>query len=145
MITLEYIKTNENAAEPAKATESAAGYDLCACIAGPVSIEPGGRELIPTGIAVALPGGYVGLVFGRSGLAVKHGLALANGVGVIDSDYRGELRVALINHSDTPYMVQNGDRIAQLCVMPVDNIRFAPVESLTETGRGTGGFGSTGK
>ena len=101
--------------------------------------------LIPTGVAIALPSAdYVALVFARSGLGIKHGIALSNGVGVIDSDYRGELRVGLTNLSDTPYTVQPGDRIAQLAVMPVVQARLSPVQDLDQTDRGAGGFGSTG-
>lgn len=102
--------------------------------------------MIPTGIAVELPGPeYVALVFARSGLAVKNGLTLSNGVGVIDSDYRGEISVGLVNLSDKPYTVQNGERIAQLAVMPVALPDMLEVETLTDTERGTGGFGSTGR
>lgn len=144
MITLAYAKIDNNAIEPRKATDGAAGYDLCACTAEPVVIEPRGRVLIGTGIAVALPADYAGFVFARSGLSVKHGVSLANGVGLIDSDYRGELRVGLINNSDSPYTVCNGDRIAQLCVVPVADAHFAQADELPETVRGAGGFGSTG-
>ena len=105
-----------------------------------------GRAVIPTGIAVELPGPeYVALVFARSGLAVKNGLTLSNGVGVIDSDYRGEISVGLVNLSDKPYTVQNGERIAQLAGMPVALPDMLEVETLTDTERGTGGFGSTGR
>lgn len=131
---------------PYYASAGAAGMDLCACIDGPLELVPGGRAVLPTGIAVALPSAeYVALVFARSGLGVKHGVALSNGVGVIDSDYRGEIKVSLINHSDTPYTVQPGDRIAQLAVVPVVQAELEITESLDETDRGAGGFGSTGK
>ena len=101
---------------------------------------------IPTGIAIALPSAeYVALVFDRSGLGIKHGIALSNGVGVIDSDYRGEIGVGLVNLSGTPYTVAPGDRIAQLAVVPVVRAALTPVEELDETARGAGGFGSTGK
>ena len=120
--------------------------DLHACIDEAVTLAPGGRAFLPTGIAIALPSAeYVALVFDRSGLGIKHGIALSNGVGVIDSDYRGEIRVGLTNLSDTPYTVQPGDRIAQLAVMPVVQAELERVDSLDDTGRGTGGFGSTGK
>ena len=131
---------------PFYATPGAAAMDLHACVDGAVTIPAGGRRVIPTGIAIALPSAeYVALVFARSGLGIKHGIALSNGVGVIDSDYRGEIRVGLTNLSDTPYTVQPGDRIAQLAVMPVVQAELERVDSLDETGRGTGGFGSTGK
>ena len=103
-------------------------------------------DLLPTGIAIALPSAeYVALVFDRSGLGIKHGIALSNGVGVIDSDYRGEIGVGLVNLSGTPYTVAPGDRIAQLAVVPVVRAALTPVEELDETARGAGGFGSTGK
>ena len=131
---------------PFYATPGAAAMDLHACVDGAVTIPAGGRRVIPTGIAIALPSAeYVALVFARSGLGIKHGIALSNGVGVIDSDYRGEIRVGLTNLSDTPYTVQPGDRIAQLAVMPVVQAELERVDSLDDTGRGTGGFGSTGK
>lgn len=111
-----------------------------------VTLQPMGRAVIPTALAVELPGPeYVALVFARSGLAVKNGLTLSNGVGVIDSDYRGEISVGLVNLSDKPYTVQNGERIAQLAVMPVALPDMLEVETLTDTERGTGGFGSTGR
>lgn len=129
---------------PVYATAEAAGADLCACLEAPVSIAPGETVMIPTGLAVEIPAGYVGLVFGRSGLALKRDLAPANKVGVIDSDYRGELRVPMVNLSDAPYTVQPGERVAQLCIAPVWQAAFVPVETLTDTARGAGGFGSTG-
>lgn len=131
---------------PFYASAGAAGMDLCACIDGPVTIAP--REIVslPTGIAIALPSAeYVALVFARSGLGIKHGVALANGVGVIDSDYRGEIRVGLVNQSSLPYTVQPGDRVAQLVVTPVVRAELELAEDLDETERGAGGFGSTGK
>lgn len=145
MIALKYIKLKEDAAVPERATEGAAGYDLRACLDKPVTIEPGGREMIQTGIAAAIPGGHAGLVFGRSGLAFRHGVSPANGVGVIDSDYRGEIHAALANRSDTAYTVQSGDRIAQLLIVPAAEVNFELAEDLPETGRGTKGFGSTGR
>ena len=130
---------------PFYASAGAAAMDLHACLDEPVTIGPGELVRIPTGIAIALPSpDYVALVFARSGLGVKHGIALSNGVGVIDSDYRGEIRVGLTNLSHVPYTVRPGDRIAQLAVVPVVQARLVPVEDLGETARGTGGFGSTG-
>lgn len=131
---------------PYYATPGAAAMDLCACIDAPVALAPRALVVIPTGIAIALPSPeYVALVFARSGLGIKHGIALSNGVGVIDSDYRGELRVGLTNLSDTPYAVQPGDRIAQLAVIPVARATLHVTDELDETDRGAGGLGSTGK
>ena len=122
---------------PFYATAGAAAMDLCACVDAPVEVAPRALVSIPTGIAIALPSAeYVALVFARSGLGIKHGIALSNGVGVIDSDYRGEIRVGLTNLSDTPYTVQPGDRIAQLAVMPVVQAELERVDSLDDTGRG---------
>ena len=131
---------------PFYATPGAAAMDLHACIDEAVIIPAGGRKVIPTGIAIALPdAGYVALVFARSGLGIKHGIAPANCVGVIDSDYRGELRVGLSNNSNEDYTVMPGDRISQLMVVPVMCPTPVFVEELDETERGEGGFGSTGR
>ena len=131
---------------PSRATEGSAGLDLAACIDRDVTIAPRQLVCIPTGVAIALPGPeYVALVFARSGLGIKHGISLSNGVGVIDSDYRGEIQVGLTNLSHTPYTVQPGDRIAQLVVTPVVTPEVEIVEELEDTDRGTGGFGSTGR
>lgn len=131
---------------PFYASAGAAAMDLCACIDEPVTLPAGQRATIPTGIAIALPdAGYVALVFARSGLGIKKGICLSNGVGVIDSDYRGEISVGLFNASQEPYTVQPGERIAQLAVMPVVQAQIQLTDTLDETERGTGGFGSTGK
>ena len=131
---------------PRFATDGAAAMDLCACIDAPVILEAGQRALVPTGIAIALPdAGYVALLFARSGLGVKKGICLSNGVGVIDSDYRGEIRVGLVNLGDEAYTVQPGDRIAQLMVTPVVQPTLTLVDELDETSRGADGFGSTGR
>ena len=131
---------------PFYATAGAAAMDLCACVDAPVEVAPRALVSIPTGIAIALPSAeYVALVFARSGLGIKHGIALSNGVGVIDSDYRGELTVGLVNHGDVPYTIQPGDRIAQLMVLPILRPTLTVVEELDETERGSGGFGSTGR
>ena len=123
-----------------------AAMDLAALLDAPVTIAPRALVNIPTGLAIALPdAGWVALVFARSGLGIKHGIALSNGVGVIDSDYRGELRVGLTNLSDTPYTVQPGDRVAQLMVVPVARACVLELDELPATQRGAGGFGSTGK
>ena len=131
---------------PAFATPGSAAMDLCACIDEPITLQPHERRLIPNGISIALPGPeYVALVFARSGLASKKGIAMANGVGVIDSDYRGPLMAAIINQSDEPYTIQPGDRICQLMIVPVVQPAITVVNELDETARGTGGFGSTGR
>lgn len=131
---------------PQAATEGSAGLDLRACVTEPVTVAPGETVLIPSGIGIELPGsGYVALVFARSGLAIKHGLSMANGVGVIDSDYRGEIRVGVRNQSKRAYTIEPGERIAQLVVMPVCKMGIEICEELNETGRGSGGFGSTGR
>ena len=131
---------------PYYASAGAAALDLHACLEEPVTIPAGGRAVIPTGIAIALPSpAYVALVFARSGLGIKRGIALSNGVGVIDSDYRGELRVGLQNSGSEEYTVQPGDRIAQLAVVPVLQVELEQAETLDETERGAGGLGSTGR
>ncbi len=130
---------------PRYATSGAAGADLCALPAGdPVTINPRETVMIRTGLSMAIPEGYVGLIYARSGMACKQGLAPANKVGVIDSDYRGEVMVALYNHSDSPRTVNPGDRIAQFLLTPVVTAAFAETEELPDTVRGAGGFGSTG-
>lgn len=139
-------KLNPAAKIPARSTGGSAGLDLCALLEQPLTLPAGGRALVPTGLAVGLPSAEtVGLIFARSGLAVKRGLALSNGVGVIDSDYTGELQIGLVNLSDEAYTIQPGERIAQLVVMPVLLPALEEVETLEETGRGSGGFGSTGR
>ena len=131
---------------PFYASAGAAAMDLHACVDQAVTIAPGKRSVIPTGIAIALPDpGYVALVFARSGLGIKHGIAPANCVGVIDSDYRGEVMVGLQNSGDAAYTIQPGDRIAQLMITPVIQAQISMVEELDNTERGAGGFGSTGK
>ena len=130
---------------PAYGSADAAGADLYALTDGPVAVAPGQTVLIPTGLALAIPQGYVGLVYARSGLATRQGLAPANKVGVIDADYRGELMVSLYNHSGETRTVECGDRIAQLVIAPYLTARFQEAEELDDTERGKGGFGSTGK
>ena len=122
----------------------AAGADLYACLEAPVTIEPGKTAFVPTGIAMEVPKGCAGLVYARSGLACKRGLAPANKVGVVDSDYRGEIMVALHNHAGTPQRIENGERIAQMVITPVLTPEYQIVPELSDTSRGTGGFGSTG-
>ena len=129
---------------PSYETAGAAGLDLRAAVAAPVSLEPGERAAIPTGIAIALPEGYEAQVRARSGLARRHGIAMVNAPGTVDSDYRGELQVLLINLGREAFTVGRGDRVAQLVVAPVARIAWEEVEALDATGRGAGGFGSTG-
>ena len=129
---------------PTYGSPDAAGADLYALTDGPVYIAPGQTVLIRTGLALAIPAGYVGLVCARSGLATKEGLAPANKVGVIDADYRGELMVSLHNHSKANRVVEDGQRIAQLVITPYLTAQFTPAEELDGTARGSGGFGSTG-
>ena len=119
--------------------------DLCACIDSPLTLKGGETAVIPTGIAIALPSDEMGaFVFARSGLAIKHGIGLLNSVGVIDSDYRGEIKVGVINQISEPYTIEPGERIAQLVIMPVCPLDPVEVENLDDTARGEGGFGSTG-
>lgn len=135
----------EGACLPKRATAESAGLDLCACLEEALVLRPMEPTRIPTGIAIELPPGTAGLVYARSGLAGKHGVTLANGVGVIDSDYRGEVLVAMVNLSQKDYTIRPGDRIAQLVVSPVLLPEPVGAEALSGTGRGEGGFGSTGK
>lgn len=131
---------------PQFATPGSAAMDLRACLDGPVTLQAGARAVIPTGLAMALPSAdYVALVFARSGLGIKKGVCLSNGVGVIDSDYRGEIAVGLVNLSGEDYTVQSGDRIAQLMVVPVVQPTVTLADELDETDRGSGGLGSTGR
>ena len=129
---------------PAYQTSHAAAMDLHAAVEAPVTIEPGRIALIGCGFAMALPDGYEAQVRPRSGLASKHGLTVVNAPGTIDADYRGEVKVALINLGPGPFVVERGLRVAQLVVAPVIRAAWEPVEALAESGRGTGGFGSTG-
>ena len=130
---------------PYYATEGAAAVDLHACTDEAVTLPPGGRALLPTGLAAAIPAGHVGLLAVRSSMGIRHGVTLSNGVGVIDSDYRGQVHVGLHNLSGEPYTVQPGDRVAQLLVVPVAAPEIEVVDALPETVRGAGGFGSTGR
>ena len=141
---LKFKKTDPRAVVPARSTEGAAGYDMCACLEVPVTIYPGETVMIPTGISMEIPLGVAGLIFPRSGMASKRGLAPANKVAVIDPDYRGEIFIALFNHGKVHQVVQPGDRIAQMLFVPYFAPTLEEVEVLTETQRGEGGFGSTG-
>jgi len=143
-IDVKIKKLDKNARIPTKGTADAAGADLYALVDGSITIQPNTTVMIHTGIALELPYATVGLVFARSGIASKRGLAPANKVGVIDNDYRGEIMVALHNHSTEPQTVQDGERIAQLVVVPYYSAVFTEEEELSSTDRGEGGFGSTG-
>ena len=142
---LKIIKLSAKAKLPQRATEGAAGMDLCACLEEPIKINPGDLIKVPCGIAIETPKGYGAFIFARSGLGIKHGITLSNGVGVVDSDYRGEICVGLCNVGKEEYIIKDGDRIAQLVIIKVEE--FIPFEAseLSQTERGSGGFGSTGK
>ena len=138
-------KLNEGAILPTYGSEYAAGADLYACTDAPILIEAGSSVLVHTGIALELPVGYAGLIYARSGLATKRGLAPANKVGVVDCDYRGEVMVCLHNHSDMDQTIECGERIAQLVITPYITASFIECDELSDTVRGEGGFGSTGR
>ena len=138
-------KLNSNAILPTYGSQDAAGADLYACLEAPVTIAPGETAWIPTGLALEVPKGCAGLIYARSSMGVKRGLAPANKVGVIDSDYRGEIRVVLLNHGKQTQVVEHGERVAQFLITPVLTPGYEEVEELSNTDRGIGGFGSTGK
>lgn len=142
---IKILKLRDSAVIPTRATIGSAGYDLYACLDSNVSISRGQLLKIPCGFAIETPPGFCSFIFPRSGLATKYGISLANAVGVVDSDYRGELQVCLTRTSDgDPYVIHNGDRIAQLVVMKVESLNFVSVSQLSDSDRGQGGFGSTG-
>lgn len=138
-------KLRDNARMPVYGTAFSAGADLCACLDSPVTLAPGETRLISIGISMEIPEGYAGLVFARSGLATKRSLAPANKVGVIDSDYRGEFFVPLHNHGTVPQTIEDGERIAQMILTPYLTAKFVEASELSDTVRGEGGFGSTGR
>lgn len=142
---VKFKKLSADAIMPTYGTPYSAGADLYACMDAPITIEPGQTQLMHTGIAMEIPEGYAGLNFARSGLATKRGLAPANKVGVIDSDYRGEILVALHNHGTAAQTIEPGERISQLLLVPVMQAQFEETEELSDTLRGEGGFGSTGR
>ena len=142
-IRVKYLR--EGAHLPTYGSGAAAGADLYACLDAPVTIAPGETFWVPTGIALEVPEGCAGLIYARSSMGTKRGLAPANKVGVVDSDYRGEIRVVLLNHSSENQTLSPGERIAQLIITPVLTPPYEPAEELSDTDRGTGGFGSTGK
>ena len=145
MSTIRVKKLHENAILPTYGSAEAAGADLYACLDEAVTVAPGATAWIPTGLAMEIPKGCAGLVYARSGLACKKGLAPANKVGVIDSDYRGPVTVVLHNHGAEAQTIAHGDRIAQMVITPVLTPEYEVAEDLSDTGRGQGGFGSTGK
>lgn len=129
---------------PSVATSGAAGADLRAAVDAELVLQPGGREAVPTGLVMEIPSGFEGQVRPRSGLAIRQGLTVVNAPGTIDSDYRGEVKVLLVNLGSEPAVISRGDRIAQLVIAPVTRAQYVEVDELTESERGTGGFGSTG-
>ena len=143
--SIEIKKVNKKARVPEYATPGSAGMDLYACVDGEIELAAQEFAVIPTGVAVSLPEGFAALVYARSGLATKHGIALSNGVGVIDSDYRGEIKVGLVNLSKKAYTIMQGDRIAQMVITPVARAEIVLTDELDDTARGSGGFGSTGR
>ena len=145
MDTIQVKKLKTNAFLPTYGSAEAAGADLYACLEDPLVIQPGETVWVPTGIALEVPKGCAGLIYARSSMGVKRGLAPANKVGVIDSDYRGEIRVVLLNHGKTAQTIEHGERIAQFLITPVLAPQYEEVSELSDTDRGAGGFGSTGK
>lgn len=144
MIDVKIKYLSDKATEPRYATDGSLGMDLSAALSEPVVIKPRERVAVPTGIAIQIPDGWGAFVFPRSGLSLKSGITMCNCVGVIDTDYTGELKAAVINVSDKEFTVNSGDRIAQLVFLPVEKARFVSAEELDDTDRGDGGFGSTG-
>jgi len=145
MIKLKIKKLDNNKGLPCYATQEAAGMDITAGIDNEIEIKPLERKLIPTGIIIELPEGYEAQIRPRSGLSIKHGITLVNCVGTIDEDYRGEVCVPLINLSDKPYVIQPGERIAQMIIAPVEKAEIVEISECSLTARASGGFGSTGK
>ncbi|MBP7334958.1 dUTP diphosphatase [Niveispirillum sp.] len=143
-ISIRRLPHGADLALPGYATALSAGMDLLAAVSEPVTLEPGQRKLIPTGIAIALPEGYEAQIRPRSGLALKNGISLVNSPGTIDADYRGEIGVIVINHGDQPFTVERGTRIAQMVIARHERAVWTEVDNLDETARGSGGFGSTG-
>jgi dUTP pyrophosphatase len=143
-VAITRVNGNHDIALPAYATELSAGMDLAAAIAEPIVLAPGERALVPTGLAIALPPGFEAQVRPRSGLAARDGITVLNAPGTIDADYRGEIKVPLINHGQTPFRIERGMRIAQMIVAPVTRVSWFEVSELSASGRGDGGFGSTG-
>lgn len=145
MVRVEYVKLEPGAWAPERMTEGSAGFDLRACLGESVEIGTGQVVLVPTGLSLAIPPGHEGQLRPRSGLALKHGVTLANSPGTIDCDYRGPVGILLVNHGKAPFRVSSGERIAQLVIAPVVAATFDLVETLDVTSRGAGGFGHTGR
>jgi len=145
MLRLQIANRCPDLPAPARTTVTSAGFDLRAAVDEPVSLPPGSRALVPTGISMAIPPGHEGQVRPRSGLAIKHGVTLLNSPGTIDSDYRGEIKVIMINLGEDTFVIHRGDRIAQLVISTLTDCELIGVESLDETPRGQGGFGSSGR
>ena len=143
-VTVQIRRLRDDAVVPRYMTDHAAGLDLCAALDEAVTLLPGGRILVPTGLAMAIPVGFEGQVRPRSGLALNKGVTLVNSPGTIDADYRGEIGVVMINHGESPFLINHGDRIAQLLIAPVTHATLQLVDSLNLTERGEGGFGHTG-
>lgn len=146
-VAIKRLETGAGLPLPSRASAAAAGFDLSAAMpeGAPLTLAPGARALVPTGFAIALPDGHEGQVRPRSGLAAKHGVTVLNAPGTIDADYRGEVKVILINHGAEPFVVRRGERIAQLVVAPVAVVDVVEADALDDTARGAGGFGSTGR
>jgi len=146
-VAIRQLPHAEGLALPAYQSSEAAGLDLLAAVPPetPLTLSPGQYALVPTGLTIALPSGYEAQVRPRSGLAAKHGVTVLNAPGTIDADYRGEIGVLLINHGDAPFSIRRGERIAQMVIAPAVRVEFVRAETLAETGRGSGGFGSTGR
>jgi len=143
-VAIRRLEHGRDLALPAYQTDGAAGMDLRAAVTEPLVLDPGSRALVPTGIAIALPPGFEAQVRPRSGLGLRHGISIVNAPGTVDSDYRGEVSVLLLNTGDTPFRIERGDRIAQMVVAPVSRVDWAEVADLEATDRGAGGYGSTG-
>ena len=146
-VDIRQLPHGEGLALPAYQSADAAGLDLLAAVPqdAPLVLAPGKHAMVPTGLAIALPSGFEAQVRPRSGLAAKHGVTVLNSPGTIDADYRGEINVILINHGEAPFPIRRGERIAQMVIAPVVQAQLVPVSSLSDTGRGSGGFGSTGR
>lgn len=144
-MNIKYTNRCEDLVPPSRATAHAAGFDLRAAVDAPLVLAPGERALVATGISLAIPPGYEGQVRPRSGLAINHGIGLLNSPGTIDADYRGEVKVILINHGNEPFTISRGDRIAQLVIASLVDCDLALAETLDDTSRGAGGFGSSGR
>lgn len=144
VVRIKRLESGRGLAMPTRMTEHAAGFDLCAAVAAPTPLLPGEIKLIPCGFAMAVPHGYEAQVRPRSGLSSKHGVTMINAPGTIDSDYRGEVLVPMVNHGKAPFTIERGMRIAQMLILPIPPVQLMEVEELDETARGKGGFGHTG-